>query len=418
MRRTALVLTLALALAACKHGSSSDDTSDDDQATIDANPNAIDANPGAIDAVSAACNPVEGLPPLETVTVASGLQMPVFATAPRNDDRLFILEKATGNIRILKNGNVLDTPFINIDVANAGSLDDERGLLGMAFAPDYASSGIFYVFFVNNGNDEEIDRYHVSANADVADPDSREQIWSNNDPATNHNGGTIHFGPDGYLYFGIGDGGGAEDPNGNGQNTGVLFGKMNRIDVSTTPYTIPSSNPFVGVAGADEIWSYGLRNPYRWSFDRETGDMYIGDVGQYLYEEIDVEPANTSGRNYGWNVMEGTHCFEPASGCNQSGKTLPVYEYGHDPECAVVGGYVYRGCNMPGWHGIYFFADYCAEWVRSFEWDGSNGITNFSNQTSLNAGGKIVAFGEDGNGELYIVRQDTGIVQKIVPGQL
>jgi glucose/arabinose dehydrogenase len=412
MRRIALLVLLA----ACKNGGSGDDADDgDDVQQIDARPGAIDANPNDPDAVSAACNPVAGVPALAVTTVASGLDMPVFATAPKNDDRLFILEKATGAIRILKNGDLLATPFITLDVSNAGSLDDERGLLGLAFAPDYASSGLFYVFFVNNGNDEEIDRYQVSADADVADAGSRTQIWVNNDPATNHNGGTLAFGQDGYLYFGVGDGGGAEDPSNNGQNIDILFGKMMRIDVSTTPYSVPASNPFVGTAGADEIWSYGLRNPYRWSFDRETGDMYIGDVGQYEWEEIDVEPVNTPGRNYGWRVMEGTHCFNPATGCNQTGKTLPVYNYDHNTECAVVGGYVYRGCNMPGWHGVYFFADYCGHWVRSFEWDGSNGITNLISQTSLYAGGDIVAFGEDGHGELYIVRQDTGIVQKIVP---
>jgi glucose/arabinose dehydrogenase len=341
--------------------------------------------------------------------------MPVFVTAPANDPRLFILEKGTGQIRILKDGSLLATPFLTVSVADSeGSLDDERGLLGLAFAPDYASSGIFYIYFVNTNSDEEIDRYHVSANADVADASTAQEIWSNSDFASNHNGGTIAFGPDdGYLYFGVGDGGNANDGMNYGQNTSVLFGKMNRIDVSTTPYSIPADNPFAGGGGAGEIWDWGLRNPYRWSFDRQTGDLYIGDVGQNLHEEIDVEPASTGNLNYGWRQMEASECFNPSTGCNTTGKTLPVYEYDHGPGCAVIGGYVYRGACMPGYDGTYFFADYCSHDVSSFQWS-SGTIGTVTDQTGLSAGGDPVAFGQDGYGELYIVRQDTGVVQKIV----
>jgi glucose/arabinose dehydrogenase len=422
MRPLLLVALACVALTACKKNNGGDDDGDDgdDTATIDAPPGTIDAPPGTPpDAGPLACKPVQGTPTLDAVTVASGLDMPVFATAPTGDPRLFILEKLTGDIKILKNGQVLATPFLTIDVVNGSSLDDERGLLGLAFAPDYAKSGTFYVFYMNNSGDHQIDRYQVSANADIADADSRQTVWTLDDIAGNHNGGTLAFSPiDGYLYFGVGDGGNSNDsPQNYGQNINVLFGKINRIDVSTQPYTSPATNPYAGAtAGSDEIWSYGWRNPYRWSFDRQTGDMYLGDVGQGSWEEIDVEPAGTSGRNYGWRVMEGTHCFNPMSGCDMSGKQLPVYEHSqNDGSCAIIGGYVYRGCSMPGWHGNYFFADYCSGFVKSFQWDGAGSYTNLVDQNGLEGGGDIVAFGEDGQGELYIVRQDTGIIQKIVP---
>ncbi|MCA9678932.1 MAG: PQQ-dependent sugar dehydrogenase [Myxococcales bacterium] len=340
--------------------------------------------------------------------------MPVFVTSPPSDPRLFVLEK-TGAIKIISGGQVLAEPFLTVDVSNVSSLDDERGLLGLAFHPQYAQNHKFYVYYTDNNGDEVVDQYLADAgDPDRADPASTQQVFFLDDFAGNHNGGTLAFGPDGYLYFGIGDGGGANDPMAYGQNTGVAFAKLLRVDVSTLPYTIPADNPFVGQAGLDETWSYGLRNPWRWSFDRATGDLYIGDVGQGLWEEIDVVAAGAAaGLNFGWSVMEGTHCFNPGSGCDTSAKVQPVYEYDHGQGSAVIGGYVYRGCRMPGWQGTYFFADYGGHWVRSFTWDGSAAV-GVQEHDGLR-GGDIVSFGQDAAGELYVVRQDSGQIMQIVP---
>jgi glucose/arabinose dehydrogenase len=393
-------------------------------------PSAIDADPGrddagAIDAprprpdADLSCDPVDGAPALRLVEAASGFSMPVYVTSPPGDPRLFVVEKG-GRIKIVDDGVVLPTPFLQVSTTTS-SLSDERGLLGLAFHPRYAENRKFYVFYTTAGaSDTRVDQYLVSAtDRDRADDASAQQVFFLDDFAGNHNGGTIQFGPDGYLYIGIGDGGNANDPRDYGQDLGVHFGKILRIDVDSLPYTIPADNPFAGATpGEDEIWSYGWRNPWRWSFDRDTGDMYVGDVGQNQWEEIDVEPAGAGGRDYGWDDWEGTHCFtdtvgQPPSDC-ESPNTQPVYEYGHNAGCTVIGGYVYRGCKMPGHHGTYFFADYCSSWVRSFEWDGAGGYTNLQSWPSL-AGGDIVSFGEDFQGELYIVRQDSGQIMKIVP---
>jgi glucose/arabinose dehydrogenase len=379
--------------------------------------NSDDDNPP--DAYIPSCEPVQGQPQLGLVQVGSGFDMPVYVTSPVADPRLFVVEK-TGSIRIIEDGTVLPDPFITVQSTPVGSLDDERGLLGLAFPPDYATSGKFYVFYTNANSDEEVTQYEVSAdNPNIADPNSAQQVFLLADFAGNHNGGTIHFGPDGYLYFGIGDGGGGGDPMDYGQNLDVHFGKIMRLDVSSLPATAPADNPFVGTAGDDLIYSYGWRNPYRWSFDRETGDIYVGDVGQDLWEEIDVEPASTPGRNYGWSEREATHCFNPGTGCLNTGVVDPILEWEHggtDPfgGSCVVGGFVYRGCSMPGYHGTYFFADYSNGWVRSLEWDGANGYTNLQEWPSLE-GEDIVAFGQDADGELYIVRQNTGQIMRIVP---
>jgi hypothetical protein len=263
-----------------------------------------------------------------------------------------------------------------------------------------------------------VEQYLADANnPNIADTDSGSVVWDLQDIYSNHNGGMIAFGPnDGYLYIGIGDGGSGGDPNDYGENIEQEFGKLLRIDVDTLPYTIPSGNPFVGESGLDQIWAYGLRNPWRWSFDRETGDLYIGDVGQNAREEVDVQPASSPGGvNYGWDTMEGTRCNEPTSGCSQTGRTLPVYEYTHSDGCTVIGGYVYRGCSMPDYHGTYFFSEYCGNWTRSFRWNGSTGYTDETEHAGLSDIGDIVSFGEDAQGELYIVVQDLGRVYKVVP---
>ena len=412
-----LLLLAALPLAACsfdRPDDVGDDTPDIDASLIDAPPGTDpDASPGT-------CDPVAGTPALTLDPVVNGLDMPVFVTSPPGDDRLFVVEKQ-GGIRIVDNGLLLPTPFATLDVANVTSLSDERGLLGLAFHPDFATNRKLYVFYSDNSSDTVVDQYLADdANPNVIDPSTQTQVLFLDDFAGNHNGGMIAFGPDGYLYIGIGDGGGAGDPNEYGENLNVLFGKILRIDVDTLPYTIPADNPYAGGGGRGEIWSYGLRNPWRWSFDRQTGDMYIGDVGQNAWEEVNVEPAGTPNRHYGWDSREGAHCYEPSTGCATAGRTDPVHEYaqsGSPGGCTVVGGYVYRGCQMPGYHGVYFFADYCGGWIRSFQWDGAGGVSNLVNHPGL-AVDDIVSFGQDADGELYVVVQDGpngGAVLRIAP---
>jgi len=403
---------LALALPACGGDDGPSGTNDarrpDASSTIDA--------PQAPPDADLSCTAVDGTPGLTTQTVVTGLDMPVFVTSPPGDPRLFVLEKA-GRIRIIEDGALVDTPFLTV-TTDTGGLDDERGLLSLAFPPDFAQTRKFYVYHTDANDDEVIEQYLVSAgDPDVADAQSKQEVFKVDDFASNHNGGTLAF-RDGYLYLSIGDGGGGGDPNENGQDLNEPLGKIHRFDVSTLPATAPASNPFVGRAGLDTIWSYGWRNPWRFSFDRETGDLYVGDVGQNLWEEVDVEPAaDSGGKNYGWDDMEGTHCYEPTTGCATSGKTAPIFEYSHSGAvggCTVVGGYVYRGCKMPGYHGTYFFADYCGNWVRSLKWNGSGGYTDLKEWKSL-GGSSRVSFGEDAQGEIYLVEEDSGAILKIVP---
>jgi hypothetical protein len=377
---------------------------------------------------------------MNTIRVASGLNYPVFATAPAGDtERLFIVEQR-GVIRILEGGVVLPTPFLDIDsLTTTPSINDERGLLGLTFAPDYATSGHFYVYYTDNASDSRLRRYTVSGNPDVASAATAFNILFQDQPFNNHNGGTIQFGPDGYLYLGLGDGGGSGDPQGNGQNGSTLLGKMLRLDPTgddfpadaNQNYRVPPTNPFVGNPGfRDEIWAYGLRNPYRWGFDRATGDLWLADVGQGCWEEINFEAAGLpGGRNYGWDILEGNHCFVPGqgctpTGCDSSGVTFPVREYSHTQDvfsCSVTGGYPYRGAVMPIHHGMYFYADYCSGQIYTFRYDGMTltGLTNRTAELAPDVGtiSSPVAFGEDGVGELYIVDRasTTGEVFKIVP---
>ena len=371
---------------------------------------------------------------LTTIRVASALNRPIYCTAPPGDTRLFIIEQR-GVIKILKNGQILPQPFLDIDalVPNITG-NDERGLLGLEFHPDYASNGLFYVYYTNLQNDAAYRRYSVSANPDRADSLSSFPILTIIDPFTNHNGGQIDFGPDGYFYIGMGDGGSGGDPQGNGQRDDTLLAKMLRIDVNgddfpgdpNKNYAIPPTNPFVGPGNPlDEIWAKGVRNPYRWSFDRLTGDLYIADVGQGCWEEINFQPASsTGGENYGWVIMEGNHCYIPAMGCNPPCNPvhiLPIHEYSHNEagfSCSVTGGYVYRGGAIPGLGGTYFFADFCSNQIYSFRYVGGN-VTEFTNRTAeLAPGGGlaitgIAGFGEDGFGELYICDRDAGSTGEI-----
>ena len=347
-------------------------------------------------------------PALGLDTIASGFDNPIFLTAPPGDTtRLFVVEQS-GAIRIIKNGTVLATPFLNLH--DSLSTGNEQGLLGLAFAPDYSATGRFYVSYTRQNGDSRLARYTASGDPDVADEASGVTLLEVPQPYSNHNGGGIVFGPDNYLYYGLGDGGSGGDPDGHGQRRDELLGSMLRLDVSGATYTVPGTNPYHGsTAFRQELWNYGLRNPWRWSFDRVTGDLYIGDVGQGDYEEIDVTPAaSTGGENYGWNTMEGTHCYPDATPCNPAGLTLPVLDYSHGQGCSVTGGYVYRGQDIASLQGTYLYADYCNGWVRSFRWSGG-GATARLDRPELEPGGNITSFGEDARGELYILTQGGGV---------
>ena len=331
--------------------------------------------------------------------------------------RLFVVEQA-GRIRVVRDGNLLGASFL--DIASRVSSGGERGLLGLAFHPRYSENGRFFVNYTDRSGDTHVAEFRVGSNPDLADPGSERTLLFVRQPFPNHNGGGLAFGNDGMLYIGLGDGGSGGDPQGNGQNLGVALGKMLRIDVdSGTPYSVPASNPFVSSANAfREIWAYGLRNPWRFSFDRATGDLYIGDVGQGAREEVDVGLASRAGgENYGWNIMEGTRCFQPASGCNSAGLMLPVLEYATGSDgCAVTGGYVYRGCRMPGYHGTYFYGDYCTAFIRSFRLQNGQVSDRRDWTGSVGRGiDRISSFGVDADGEILIVDHE-GELYRIVPG--
>lgn len=379
-------------------------------------------------ALMAACNGSDegggggaGPPPatsnsLRLQTVTAVLSSPVFLTAPTGDvGRLFIVEQG-GLIRILNSldGTPRATPFL--DVTGLIVTGGEQGLLGMAFDPNYAGNGRFYIYYTNTAGDIVIARYGVSTNPDIANAGAQAILKTIAHPTNqNHNGGMLAFGPDGCLYAGIGDGGGSGDPNGNAQNTNSLLGKILRLDPETGS-ACGTDNPFAnGTGGAPEVWSFGLRNPWRFSFDRSTGVLYIGDVGQDQREEVDavVGPNAGQGVNFGWNIMEGFACFNPPSGCNSSGLTPPILDYSHDAgACSVTGGYVYRGTLNPAVNGSYFYADYCAGFVRSFQLQGGRPSSQ-NTWPLLSPGGQITSFGEDARGELYILTQ-TGGLSRIV----
>lgn len=363
----------------------------------------------------AACSSNENQPPppgdldLALETVATGFDFPILATAPAGDARLFVVEKG-GVVKVVKNGTVQATPFLNLGglVSNGG----EQGLLGLAFDPQYGANGRLFVSYTNTAGDNVLASYQVSGNPDVADAATGVIRLTVDQPQANHNGGHIAFGPDGYLYMGIGDGGGGGDIDGNGQDQDDLLGSILRLDVSgATGYAVPAGNPLVGVAGTrSELWDWGLRNPWRFSFDRSTGDLYIGDVGQGEREEINVATAASGGGkgvNYGWNIMEGTECYN-ASSCDRSGLTLPVLDYTHGDGCSVTGGYVYRGSAIPDLAGTYFYSDYCGGWVRSFRYTGGQ-VTDQGSWSSLAPGGGVPSFGEDGAGELYVLTAAGGV---------
>jgi glucose/arabinose dehydrogenase len=339
------------------------------------------------------------------VEVANGFDRPLFVTgAGTGSDRLFVVEQG-GRIRIVDAGEVLETPFLDITgIVNDGA--GERGLLGLAFDPDYQINGEFYVHYNDVNGDVVIARYTVSSgDPDVAVADGQVILKIPHRKAANHNGGMLAFGKDRNLYISVGDGG--KNQSGNAQKTTTLLGKILRIDVhrpsGDNEYAIPGGNPFVGRGKArPEIWAYGLRNPFRFSFDRDTGDMYIGDVGQGRWEEIDFGPNGEGGINYGWHIMEGGHCYHPRKGCHKNGLSPPIHEYSHNVGNVVTGGYVYRGNAIPGLGGTYVFTNFGSHDIWGLtrdalgHWERS---VLFHSEDRLN----IASFGENNDGELFAV---------------
>jgi glucose/arabinose dehydrogenase len=363
---------------------------------------APNAEPTAAGAAAPTTAAVMGDPnaTIELQEVAGKIGRPVFITnAGDGSGRLFVVEK-NGTIAILRDGQRIEQPFIDITslVDSSGS---EQGLLGLAFHPDYANNGRFFVYYTASNGDNTVARYQVSADPDQADPASATVLFAVPDFAANHNGGMLAFGPDGYLYAGLGDGGGGGDPQANGQNRSAMLGKLLRLDVDgSEPYAIPRDNPFAADSAArGEIWAYGLRNPWRFSFDRATGDLYIADVGQNQYEEINFQPAgDAGGENYGWNIREAATCFR-SDNCQTEGLVDPVHQYDHSQGCSVTGGYVYRGAAFPQLQGHYIYGDYCSGIIWSLMRDAGG---QWQSRELLQSGLSISSFGEDEAGELYV----------------
>ncbi len=331
--------------------------------------------------------------------VASGLSSPIgLVHAGDRSNRLFILEQK-GLIRILQDGQLLPTPFLDIR-SRIGSEKNEQGLLGLAFHPNHAENGTFFISYTDPNGNSVISHLQISTEPNIADPNSENPILRVNQPYGNHNGGHILFGPDGYLYIGLGDGGSGGDPEGNGQNLSTLLGNMLRLDIDNdSPYAIPPDNPYINGSGLPEIWASGLRNPWRYSFDRLTGDLYIGDVGQNQWEEISFWAAEApDGANFGWNFWEGLHSFQGNPPANID-YAFPIWEYGHDQGCSVTGGLVYRGA-MPEWQGIYLYGDFCSGNVWGLLREGDN---IWQNTLLFETDFNITSFGEDESGEIYLV---------------
>ncbi|MFO7587019.1 MAG: PQQ-dependent sugar dehydrogenase [Gemmatimonadota bacterium] len=340
----------------------------------------------------------QGGPPFLLTRLDVEARNPVQVTAPAGDDRLFVVEQA-GRVRVLRDGAELDEPFL--DISERISSGGERGLLSLAFHPDFATNGAFFLDFTDPGGDTRVERWTVGPDPDRADPASARVILAIEQPYANHNGGHLLFGPDGMLYVALGDGGSGGDPLGSGQDRGTLLGTILRLDVDAAePYAIPADNPFVGHATfRPEIWAWGLRNPWRIAFDPDEGLLYVADVGQNRIEEIDVVPAGEPGLNFGWNLMEGSECFTP--GCDPSGLVLPVVEYDHSQGCSVTGGLVYRGTRVQAIRGHYFYSDYCEGWLRSFRYEDGAAVDH--RVWEVGSAGNVVSFGTDADGELYVV---------------
>jgi hypothetical protein len=389
-----LLLLAAIALAACGGGGGS---------------------PGFTNTPLPAPTPTPITPPtLALSTVVTGLDSPVFLTAPAGDRRQFIVERG-GRIRIRDNGAMRAIPFL--DISGRVSTAGEGGLLSMAFHPQYAANGQYFIYFTDNAGDIVVERRTVSANPNLSDPTSALEIIRIAHPTfSNHYGGLLAIGADGHLYLGTGDGGGEGDPQRNAQNLDSLLGKLLRLDIGAAtagaPYAIPAGNPYAGQIGRrGEIWAYGLRNPWRYAFD--GAQLYVADVGQQLREEVDISPAAAGGLNYGWNLMEGSLCYNALT-CSSAGLVLPAFEYDHSGGgCSITGGYVYRGAALPELAGRYFYSDYCAGFLKSFVASGA-GVGEQIDWAVAKVGA-VVSFGRDADGELYLIGAN-GTIYQIVRG--
>ena len=369
---------------------------------------------------------------LSSTLIADGFKKPLFITShPKNSKVLYVVEQA-GKVLIINNGKKLNEPFLDITdrVVQPSRPGDERGLLGFAFHPNYDKNKKFYVNYINNDGYTIVSEFSAQSNL-VANSLSERIVFNLEQPYRNHNGGHMQFGPDDYLYISIGDGGKSGDPLNAGQDLNTLFGKIIRIDVNKVPYGIPKSNPYYGQQDKrGEIWAWGVRNVWRFSFDSEIGDIYYGDVGQNKWEEINYEPYNSKGGvNYGWRIMEASKCYNPEENCNEKGLTPPIHEYPNDANymvvlgggsqtnsdgCSVTGGYVYRGKKISALNGYYIFGDYCSGNIWTFKVvnDKATELTNRTEEINLaNAEFTtyISSFGEDADGELYIVEYNGGI---------
>lgn len=351
---------------------------------------------------------------LDLRPIAEGLDAPLaIAPAPDGTDRLYVAEQGGRVVRVdVDDGSVREV----LDLSDRIQAGGEQGLLGLAFHPDFPQEDRLFVNYTDTAGDTVIAEYS-SADGRLIDPSSHRIVLTFDQPYANHNGGQIAFGPDGFLYIGTGDGGSGGDPDDNGQSRDTLLGKILRIDVDAddgAPYAIPSDNPFAGDDDArGEIWALGLRNPWRFSFDRESDRLWIADVGQDVLEEVNRAPGDAAGINYGWDEMEGSECYEPSSGCNRAGKRTPVTQYSHDFGCSVTGGYVYRGSTFPDLQGAYVFGDFCSGTIWAVPEDAEPGTRPIElRQTDL----AISAFGEDVAGELYVSDLASGRILQVVDG--
>jgi glucose/arabinose dehydrogenase len=409
---------IALLLAACGSGASGSATPAPAATSAPSpNPAAPTAERPSNAPAPAATAPAAPNDPAAAIAlqlVTKDLNQPVYVThAGDGSGRLFVVEKA-GTIALLRDGKPAAAPFLDI-TSLVNSDGNEQGLLGLAFHPQYAKNGRFFVYYTARNGDDTLARYQVSGDPDHADPATGTVLFAVPDPAPNHNGGMLAFGPDGYLYAGLGDGGSAGDPWDNGQSRNALLGKLLRLDVDNgEPYSIPADNPWPSSADArGEIWAYGLRNPWRFSFDRANGDLYIGDVGQNAYEEIDVQRAGgKGGLNYGWNTREGLHCYRSQS-CDTAGFVDPVAEYDHGEGCSITGGYVYRGKAFPSLQGRYIFGDYCSGTIWSLQENGGA----WERRKLLDSRLSISSFGEDEAGELYLTSLGEDGLYRVVGGK-
>ena len=370
---------------------------------------------------SPSSSPSAALPPasfdpaavaVELEPVVGGLEAPLAVVhAGDGSGRVFVVEQA-GRIRVVRDDRLADEALL--DISNRISAGGERGLLGLAFHPDFPDDPRLFVNYTDPNGDTVISSFPVP-DGDQADASAERVLMNIAQPFANHNGGAVAFGPDGMLYIATGDGGSGGDPHGNGQRLDTHLGKILRIDVDATDagaYGVPADNPFVSRPGAEpEIWHYGMRNPWRISFDRETGDLWIGDVGQGAWEEVDHAPAGTGGLNYGWNLMEGSHCFPSGDGCARPELTLPVTEYGHDAGCTIIGGYVYRGSVQPMLPGGYVFGDYCSGVLFAIAATASEGTAPVVVGES---GRTLSSFGEDEAGEMYATDLSSGELLRVV----